>query len=278
LLSAGGLGNIFAAPDRGPGGGVTYPTPDPTWYTPAQIRHAYGFDQITFSNGVKGDGTGQTIAIVDAYDDPNIFKDLDVFDSTFGLPGPASSVLTKATPQGKPRTNSSWAGEISLDVEWAHAIAPGAHILLVEARSNSLSNLLSAVSYANSQSGVVAVSMSWGGGEFSAETAYDSYFTTPGITYTAAAGDSPGAIWPSTSPTVISVGGTTLAGLDSAGHYSTATETGWSASGGGTSAFVSLPSYQSGVTGTSARANPDVAFDADANTGVAIYDTVAYFG
>ena len=276
LFSAGGLGNIFAAPDRGPGGGVTYP--NPVGYDPAQIRHAYGFDQITFSNGVKGDGTGQTIAIVDAYDDPNIFKDLDVFDSTFGLPGPASSVLTKATPQGKPRTNSSWAGEISLDVEWAHAIAPGAHILLVEARSNSLSNLLSAVSYANSQSGVVAVSMSWGGGEFSAETAYDSYFTTPGITYTAAAGDSPGAIWPSTSPNVISVGGTTLAGLDSAGNYSSATETGWSSSGGGTSAFESLPSYQSGVTGTSTRANPDVAFDADANTGVAIYDTVAYFG
>src|SRR5947208_3588533 len=110
--------------------------------------------------------------------------------------------------------------------------------------------------------------MSWGGGEFSAETAYDSYFTTPGITYTAAAGDSSGAIWPSTSPTVISVGGTTLAGLNSAGNYSTATETGWSSSGGGTSAFESLPSYQSGVTGTSTRANPDVAFDADANTGV----------
>src|SRR5260370_33981537 len=220
LFSAGGLDGMFAMPDRG--GRIT--NPNPVGYTPAQIRHAYGFDQIMFG-GVQGDGAGQTIAIVDAFDDPNIFKDLDVFDNTFGLPGPASSVLTKATPQGKPHTNSSWAGEISLDVEWAHAIAPGAHILLVEARSNSLSNLLSAVSYANSQSGVVAVSMSWGGGEVSAETAYDSYFTTPGITYTAAAGDSPGAIWPSTSPTVISVGGTTLAGLYIEGNYSSATDT-----------------------------------------------------
>src|SRR2546425_963562 len=111
LFSAGGLDNIFAAPDRGPGGGVT--NPNRVGYDPAQIRHAYGFDQITFSNGtVQGDGRGQTIAVVDAYDDPNIFKDLDVFDNTFGLPGPASSFLTKVTPQGHTKTNASWAGEI----------------------------------------------------------------------------------------------------------------------------------------------------------------------
>src|SRR5207237_8457959 len=89
--------------------------------------------------------------------------------------------------------------------------------------------------------------------------------------------DSPGEIWPSTSPNVLSVGGTTLAGLNSAGDYSSATETGWSSSGG-TSAYESLPTYQTGVTHTSTRANPDVAFDADPNTGVAGYDTVAYLG
>ncbi len=144
LFSAGGLGNIFAAPDRGPGGGVTNPTP--VGYDPAQIQHAYGFDQLSQV------GAGQIIAIVDAFDDPNIFKDLDVFDQTFKANnnsslalydqyGAASSFLTKATPQGKPHKNSSWAGEISLDVEWAHAIAPGAQILLVETASNSLSNL-----------------------------------------------------------------------------------------------------------------------------------------
>jgi hypothetical protein len=279
LFSAGGLDSIFALPDRG-GHGVTSPTP--VGYTPAQIRHAYGFDQITFSNGVKGDGSGQTIAIVDAYDDPNIFKDLDVFDVTFGLPGPAGGVLTKVTPQGHTKVNSSWAGEISLDVEWAHAMAPGAHILLVETRSSNLGDLLAGVSYANSQTGVVAVSMSWGGGEFSSESSFDSFFTTPGITYTAASGDSPGASWPSSSPNVISVGGTTLP-LDAAGDYPTGNETGWSnsiygSSGGGTSSYESLPSYQASVTGTTRRATPDVAFDADPVTGVAIYDTVAQFG
>jgi hypothetical protein len=275
LFSAGGLDNIFAAPDRGPGGGrVT--NPNSVGYTPSQIRHAYGFDQITIGTVTPG----QTVAIVDAYDDPNIFKDLDVFDKTFGLDqyGAASTFLTKATPQGHTKTNANWAGEISLDVEWVHAIAPAAKILLVEAANSSLGNLLSAVSYASSQPGVVAVSMSWGGGEFSAETLYDSYFTSPGITYVAASGDSPGVIWPSASPNVLSVGGTSLVGLNSAGDYSLASETGWSSSGGGTSSYENLPSYQSGVTGTSTRANPDVAFDADPNTGVAIYDTVSYFG
>jgi hypothetical protein len=280
LFSA-GLGGIFAAPE---GHGVT--NPFPVGYDPAQIRHAYGFDQVSFGS-VSGDGAGQTIAIVDAYNDPNILKDLDVFDKTFSLNnssslyqqyGAARSFLTKATPQGNPRTNSGWAGEISLDVEWAHAIAPGAKILLVEAVNSSLGALLGAVAYANSQPGVVAVSMSWGGAEFSAETLYDSYFTTAGITYVAAAGDSPGAIWPSASPNVLSVGGTSLTGLNAAGDYASATETGWNSSGGGASSVESLPSYQTGVTGTSTRATPDVAFDADPNTGVAIYDSVPYFG
>lgn len=276
LFSAGGLDGMFAMPDRG--GKVT--NPNPIGYSPAQIRHAYGFDQVMFGS-VQGTGAGQTIAIVDAFDDPNIFKDLDVFDNTFGLPGSASSVVTKATPEGKPRANSSWAGEIALDVEWAHAIAPGAHILLVEAASNSLSDLLNAVSYAAGQTGVVAVSMSWGGAEFSSETTLDGLFTSAaghGITYVAAAGDSPGEIWPSTSPNVLSVGGTSLPGLDAAGDYPTGNETGWNSSGGGTSAYESSPSYQSAVTGAAPRANPDVASIADVNTGLAIYDTVSYFG
>src|SRR5262249_20838549 len=163
----------------------------------------------------------------DAFDDPNVFQDLDVFDNAFGLPGPASSFLTKATPQGKPRTNSSWAGEIALDVEWAHAIAPGAHILLVDAASNSLGDLLSAVAFAASQPGVVSVSMSWGGAEFSSEVNLDSFFVSPagrGVTFVAASGDSPGETWPSTSPNVLSVGGTTLPRLDSAGDYPTGQE------------------------------------------------------
>lgn len=278
LFSAGGLDSMFAMPDRG--GRLV--DQNPIGYSPAQIRHAYGFDQITFGS-VQGTGAGQTIAIVDAYDDPNIFKDLDFFDNTFGLPGSASSVLTKATPEGKPQANSSWAGETALDVEWAHAIAPGAHILLVEAASNSLSDLLNAVTYAAGQNGVVAVSMSWGGAEFSSEINLDGLFTSAagrGITYVAAAGDTPGEIWPSTSPNVLSVGGTSLPGLNAAGDYPTGNETGWGSSGGGTSAFESTPSYQTTVKGTSStgRSNPDVAAVADVNTGLAIYDSVSYFG
>src|SRR2546422_229985 len=78
-------------------------------FTPAQIRHAYGFDQVAFN------GAGQTIAIVDAYDDPTIASDLAKFSSTFGLP---QNGLTKATPQGMPAPDAGWANEIALDVEW----------------------------------------------------------------------------------------------------------------------------------------------------------------
>src|SRR5712692_4708720 len=103
-------------------------------FTPVQLTHAYGFDQVTFQSGaVKGDGTGQTIAIVDAFDDPTILSDSQTFDATYGLPDPA---FTKLTPQGTPAVNTGWALEIALDVEWAHAIAPKASIDLVESINN----------------------------------------------------------------------------------------------------------------------------------------------
>ncbi len=183
---------------------VAYPVPNgiaplssagPTGYTPAQIRQAYGFDKITFNNGtVVGDGSGTTIAIVDAYDDPRIANDLHQFDLKFGLADP---VFTKVGQTGSttalPAANAGWISEIALDVEWAHAIAPGANILLVEANSASFGDLLTAVDYARHASGVVAVSMSWGGSEFSSESMYDSHFTTPsghgGVTFVASSGD-----------------------------------------------------------------------------------------
>ena len=128
--------------------------------TPAQIRHAYGFDQISFNNGtVAADGSGTTIAIVDAYNDPNILSDVNTFssNSTFNinLPllnqpgGPWLKQVNQTGGTNLPRGNYSWGMEISLDVEWAHAIAPGANILLVEASSNSFKNLLAAVDYAS---------------------------------------------------------------------------------------------------------------------------------
>ncbi|HEV3145079.1 MAG TPA: S53 family peptidase [Gemmataceae bacterium] len=261
------------------GGGATpYGSPGPTGYTPAQIRHAYGFDQITFNNGtVAGDGRGTTIAIVDAYDDPNIANDLHQFDLQFGLADPTFTKVNQSGGSSMPAANGGWASEIALDVEWAHAIAPGANILLVEANDASFANLLSAVSFAANQSGVVAVSMSWGGGEFSGETSYDSTFQTPsghqGVTFVASSGDN-GAppSYPAVSPNVLSVGGTTL---NLTGSNTISSESGWSGSGGGISSVESQPSYQNGVvTQTSTRrANPDVAYDADPNTGFPVYDS-----
>src|SRR6516162_1176987 len=120
----------------------------PTTFAPAQLVHAYGFDQISFASGtIPGDGRGQTIAIVDAFDDPNIDADLQTFDTQYGLNNPLFT-FTKATPFGTPPANANWAMEIALDVEWAHAIAPAAHILLVEAASDSDTDIMAAVAYA----------------------------------------------------------------------------------------------------------------------------------
>ncbi len=127
----------------------------------------------------------------------------------------------------------------------AHTIAPEATILLVEAASASTSNLLSAVSYAASQKGVVAVSMSWGTNDFSGEQQYDSYFETSSVSFFASAGDTGGVVtWPSASANVISVGGTTL--TQTATGY---TETAWSSGGGGASAYEPASTYQSSSTG-----------------------------
>ena len=156
-------------------------------------------------------------------------------------------------------------------------MAPGASILLVEANSNSDTDLLAAVQYAENHANVV--SMSWGGGEFPGETAYDSeYFDKPGVAFVASSGDAGApASWPAVSPNVLSVGGTVLT-LNADNDWSS--EVGWSGSGGGPSAYESQPSYQQGVvtqTSTS-RANPDVAYDASPSTGFAIYDSFPYGG
>jgi hypothetical protein len=260
----------------------------PGGFSPQQISQAYGFNQITFNNGtIQGDGTGQTIAIIDAYDEPTAASDLATFDSTFGLPAPPS--FTKVNQNGGtsyPSTApTSWSLEESLDVEWAHAMAPGASILLVETNSNSWSDLMAGVNYARSQPGVAAVSMSFYGGEWSGEKSYDSYFTTPsghsGVTFVACSGDNgtganePG--FPSVSPNVLAVGGTQLT-TDGSGNYQS--ETGWSGSGGGISAFESQPAYQKGVVtqSNSQRTVPDVSYNASSNSPYAVYNTTAYGG
>ncbi len=259
---------------------VPLSAPGSTGYTPSQISKAYGFDQIYFNNGtIKGDGTGQTIAIVSAYNDPNILNDLNVFSVQFGLRTASLSVLNQTggyvLPEADP--TGSWATEDALDVEWAHAMAPGANLVLVEANTDNISDLLAAARTAADMPGVSVVSMSWGNAEFPNEVNYDSYFTTPaghtGVTFVAASGDS-GAppIYPATSPNVLAVGGTTLS-VDSQGNY--VNETGWSGSGGGISAYEPQPGYQQNVAtqSTTQRTSPDVAYDADSATGFAVYDS-----
>jgi hypothetical protein len=273
-------------------------------YTPAQIRTAYGINALSL------DGTGQTIAIVDAYDDPSIYQAMDAYDNQFGLTssgatlyqkyGPASSFLTVLNQQGQttflPTTDPAGAGvanwelEAELDVEWAHAIAPGAKIVLVEANSQSLAELMAGVATAATQPGVSVVSMSWGFTEGQSvfaqdEANYDPVFTTPaghpGVTFVASTGDygSADPEYPAFSPNVVAVGGTSLS-LNADNSYNS--ETGWgyfsnsagtfTGSGGGTSLYEAEPAYQQGVQSTGLRSTPDVSLIADPATGAWVAD------
>jgi subtilase family serine protease len=248
-------------------------------YAPEQIRQAYRFNML------PDYGLGQTIAVVVAYDDPNIYFDLAAFDQNFGYPtntvARAGAQITKISQTGSttnlPAPNVGWSLETSLDVEWAHAMAPSAHILLVEASSSGAGDMLTAVNYARYSPGVSVVSMSWGGPEFAGETSYDGYFTTPpghvGVTFVAAAGDngaSGGPQWPSVSPNVLAVGGTSL-GVDTS--WNRTGETAWSGGGGGVSTQEPSPYYQWGTQYTGMRTTPDISFDANPATGLYVYDS-----
>ncbi|HEY8987531.1 MAG TPA: S53 family peptidase [Candidatus Limnocylindrales bacterium] len=255
----------------------------PTGLSPATIKSAYSFSTSLTA------GAGKTIAIVDAYDDPNAASDLSVFSTQFGLPllpgctSPTqSSCFQKVNQTGGtsyPRKDAGWALEIALDIEWAHAIAPGAKILLVEASSNSFANLLTAEDYAKAHAQYV--SNSWGGSEFSSESGYDSHFVQSGVSFFVSSGDAGlPAEYPSASPNVISVGGTTL-------HFSGSnftSETGWSGGGGGCSVYETATAAQRAFSGYSnvscntKRATPDVSLDADPASGVSVYDSVRYQG
>src|SRR5450759_1145147 len=210
----------------------------PSGETPASIRVVYNLPSI---------GGSGTIAIVDAFDYPTAENDLNVFSSQFGLPActTANGCFKKVSQTGTtkyPRYNSGWGLEIALDIEWAHAIAPGAKILLVEASSNSFSNLLAAEDYASAHAGYV--SNSWGGSESSGEASNDPHFVHSGVSFFVSAGDAGlPAEYPSASPNVISVGGTLLT-FNSNG--SLASETGWSSGGGGCSQYETANSSQSG--------------------------------
>ncbi len=262
-------------------------------YTPQQIAKAYGFNLVSFNNGtIPGNGAGQTIAIVDAFDDPTIVADLGVFDTTFGLPAPPSfTVENQNGGSDLPPPDMTWAGEISLDVEWSHAMAPEANILLVEANSDLMNgDLESAVNEARFTPGVSVVSCSWGGSEFEdfvqseslSELSLDPVFKTPAghipITFVVSSGDAGsggGTSWPSVAENVLAVGGTSLTLADNSGTYGS--EGLWAGSSegaqGGLSSYETEPSYQSIVQQSGARSAPDVGYNADPETGIAVYDS-----
>ena len=264
-----------------------------TTYSPAQIRAAYALPTLPASTtGLTAAqaaqlGAGQTIYLVNAKHDPNIAAELAAFNAKFGLPTCTSRTLTASTTlplaaasssscelvvayssaaaltSTAPAYDSGWATEIALDVQWAHATAPLARLVLIEAPDAGVSSLSNAVALANKM-GAGVVSMSFGASEGSWTASYDSVFGATGMSYVAATGDNGAAVsWPSVSTKVLAVGGTTLSYSGSGAR----SETTWSGTGGGTSAYTALPSYQSGIGGYARRAVADVAFNADPNSG-----------
>ena len=281
------------APSALPGGTT------PTGLTPAQVRAAYGLGTpgggisypVAFG-GIAGDGAGQTIAIVVAYDDPYAVSDLHGFSQYYGLPDAPSFVKLNqrggtALPAADP--GIGWSEEASLDFEWSHAMAPRANLILYEADSDDSYDVYTAVATAAANPAVTVINMSFGGGEDPSEVSDDAaYFVTPaahaaggtgtgtagGVTFVAATGDGgAGVESPSSSPHVVAVGGTSLY-LN--GDYSYSLENAWSGSGGGVSAYEPRPAYQAGTTAafsTTNRSVPDVAMVGNPGTGVSIYDS-----
>ncbi len=251
--------------------GTPLATTAPAGYGPADLQSAYALSATG--------GAGQTVAIVDAYDDPYAESDLGVYRSQFGLPActTANGCFRKVDQNGGtsyPRANASWSEEISLDVDMVSAICPSCRILLVEASSNSFANLSAAVDEA-AKLGATEISNSYGGSEYSSETSDQSHYNHPGVAITVSSGDGGyGVEFPAASQYVTAVGGTSLARASNTRGWS---ETVWSGAGSGCSAYISKPTWQTDA-GCARRTVADVAADADPNTGVAVYDSYAYRG
>ena len=253
--------------NKKPGGGTTF-----AGYSATQIQSAYG---LTTAIGSFVAGS-QTVAIVDAYDDPNAVADLAAYRQYMGLPAcdtsTGSGCVVKVAQDGTnnyPSPNTSWSEEISLDLDMVSTVCPTCKILLVEANSASMSDLATAVRYATNNAQVV--SNSYGSKEFTGETSYDSSYTHAGVVVTASAGDSGyGVQYPAASPSVVAVGGTTLTTASNPRQWS---ETVWSGTGSGCSTVEPNPGWQPTSKYCTTRTVADVAAVADPNTGVAVYDT-----
>lgn len=284
----------FAFPEVTPPPPVGPPISGYAFETPSSIACLYGLVTVvtgcnpnTFKT-IPGGGS-RAIAIVDAYDYPTAMADLNKFSAQFGLPTVTTTTFKVLFAGGTggcagtaPGNDPGWETEQALDIQWAHAMAPHAKIFLVEAASANLPDLLVAEDCASktvAAAGGGEVSNSWGGSEVSAETSYDSHLVKSTVVFLASTGDAPGTAWPSVSPNAVAVGGTTTSRVGSGttlGNF--AGEVAWESGGGGTSLYEARPSYQSAVTTGAHRLVPDVAADANPNTGVWVYDSNATTG
>jgi subtilase family serine protease len=248
------------------------PDATPSGYGPSNLDSAYKLSTTG--------GSGVTVAIVDAYNDPNAASDLAAYRSQFGLPActVANGCFKQLNQNGAtsplPANNTGWAGEESLDIDMVSAICPLCHIDLIEATSPSNSALYTAENTAASLAKFV--SNSWGGDEYSGQTTDDSNFNHPGVAITVSSGDdATGAEFPATSRYVTAVGGTSLTTASNSRGWN---ETAWSDAGSGCSAYDAKPTWQTVTTNCSRRAEADVSAVADPNTGVAVYQTYGASG
>lgn len=278
-----------ATPAVGPpfGPGVYYETP-------ASIACLYGLaPPVSGCNPylatANPTGGSKAIALVEAFDTATLASDLNTFSTQFGLPlvnpgtfqvvyAPPGASCSGAATQPPTAAGTGWDIEASLDAQWAHAMAPNATIYVVEAQSNSNANLFCAVSVANllvSSAGGGEISMSWGGSEFSTETATDALFTAANVVYFASSGDGPGVGYPSASPNVVAVGGTTISRNLLGGSFRF--ENTWQSGGGGRSAYEPRPAYQNSIapilSPSPNRGVPDVSADANPDTGVWVFNS-----
>ena len=253
-----------------PGGGATAPS----GYYPADLQAAYGL-----ASASAGSGSGITVAIVDAYSNPYLASNLATYRSYFSLPPCTTKngclqIVNQNGGTKLPHANSGWGTEEDLDVDMVSAICPNCKILVVEASSNSMSNLAAAAIYAGAHGQVV--SNSYGSSEFSGETGYDKYYTHSGVTFVASSGDNGyGVEYPAASPDVVAAGGTTLT-KTSTGWSQTA----WSGAGSGCSAYEPNPGWQPFVSAIcdNMREVADTSAVANPSTGVAMYDTYGQSG
>jgi subtilase family serine protease len=257
--------------------------------TPASLACVYRM--VTQANGCDPDkvsklpsGGSNVIAIVDAYHNKTALKDLRKFSNFYNLPAPRlqieyCSATTCKNVNTPPPADKGWAGEIALDLQWAHAMAPRAKLILVEAHSNSYNDLMRAVDRAAdlvAAQGGGQVSMSWGGAEFSGQTSLDNSFLKPGVVFFASTGDhqngttEPDVNWPSTSPNVVAVGGTTIMRTS---LQAFSREEAWLDTGGGKSSIYLRPAFQDDVAAKTGnhRGVPDISWNADPASGVPVY-------